>query len=146
MAKYINTTTQEVSTDSQIKKLHNNVSFSKVVDTFADLGYAPIFQTPPPEITELQTARKSGVTQDANGNWVDAWIISDLSQEELDARSAQRGVVARVTRNQALSASDWTQVADAPVDQAAWAAYRQALRDVPSQAEFPEDIIWPTEP
>jgi hypothetical protein len=28
----------------------------------------------------------------------------------------------------------------------AWATYRQALRDVPSQAGFPKTIVWPTKP
>ena len=27
-----------------------------------------------------------------------------------------------------------------------WATYRQALRDVTSQAGFPETIVWPTKP
>jgi hypothetical protein len=52
----------------------------------------------------------------------------------------------RSERNDLLSASDWTQVADAPVDQAAWASYRQALRDVPEQAGFPHDVAWPAKP
>jgi hypothetical protein len=53
---------------------------------------------------------------------------------------------ARTTRNTLLAASDWTQVADAPVDQAAWATYRQALRDITAQAGFPESINWPLSP
>ena len=52
----------------------------------------------------------------------------------------------REKRNFLLSESDWTQVADAPVDQAAWATYRQALRDIPSQAGFPNEVTWPVEP
>jgi hypothetical protein len=52
----------------------------------------------------------------------------------------------RAERNELLTASDWTQVPDAPVDQAAWATYRQALRDIPQQTGFPEDVVWPTEP
>jgi hypothetical protein len=52
----------------------------------------------------------------------------------------------RAERDGLLAASDWTQVADAPVDQAAWAAYRQALRDVPDQKGFPENVIWPVLP
>lgn len=35
-------------------------------------------------------------------------------------------------RNKELAACDWTQVEDAPVDKAAWAIYRQALRDLPA--------------
>lgn len=53
---------------------------------------------------------------------------------------------ARSKRNALLASSDWTQVADAPVDQAAWATYRQALRDVPEQEGFPASVVWPTPP
>ncbi|MDC1342001.1 phage tail assembly chaperone [Oceanospirillaceae bacterium] len=53
---------------------------------------------------------------------------------------------ARDKRNSLLSQSDWTQVVDATVDQTAWATYRQALRDVPAQAGFPENIDWPVAP
>lgn len=52
----------------------------------------------------------------------------------------------REQRNQLLAASDWTQVADAPVNKTAWAAYRQELRDVTSQVGFPVIIDWPVEP
>jgi len=52
----------------------------------------------------------------------------------------------RAERDRLLAASDWTQVLDAPVDQAAWAAYRQALRDVPQQEGFPHDVAWPVKP
>lgn len=53
---------------------------------------------------------------------------------------------ARAQRNALLAASDWTQVADAPVDQTAWAAYRQALRDITAQDFFPYTINWPVAP
>lgn len=52
----------------------------------------------------------------------------------------------RQQRNTLLSDSDWTQMPDAPVDKAAWAAYRQALRDIPNQAGFPQDVTWPDKP
>jgi hypothetical protein len=38
----------------------------------------------------------------------------------------------RYWRDCELARTDWTQVADAPLDQSAWATYRQALRDLPS--------------
>jgi len=53
---------------------------------------------------------------------------------------------ARLKRNALLAESDWTQLADAPVDNLAWAVYRQNLRDVPNQPGFPVTIIWPTQP
>lgn len=52
----------------------------------------------------------------------------------------------RNQRNTLLSSSDWTQVADAPVDKAAWATYRQELRDITAQAGFPTEVIWPVKP
>jgi len=52
----------------------------------------------------------------------------------------------RRERDALLAASDWTQVADAPVDSAAWAVYRQALRDVPQDYASPDDVVWPTPP
>ena len=52
----------------------------------------------------------------------------------------------RTQRDALLSQSDWTQVPDAPVDQQAWAEYRQTLRDIPQQAGFPTEITWPVEP
>jgi hypothetical protein len=52
----------------------------------------------------------------------------------------------RRERNERLNASDWTQVADAPVDQTAWATYRQALRDLPSVYTGDGPIPWPQEP
>lgn len=52
----------------------------------------------------------------------------------------------RTERNAKLTESDWTQVVDAPVDQAAWATYRQELRDITSQEGFPSEITWPVAP
>ena len=66
---------------------------------------------------------------------------------ELESRlESQLPQEVREKRNHFLKNSDWTQVSDAPVDQAEWATYRQALRDIPSQAGFPNEVTWPTEP
>jgi len=52
----------------------------------------------------------------------------------------------RAKRDALLAASDWTQVADAPVDAAVWATYRQQLRDLPQNYILPEEVEWPEEP
>lgn len=52
----------------------------------------------------------------------------------------------RYWRDGELAATDWTQVADAPVDKAAWAEYRQALRDLPSSNKDPRTIELPVAP
>jgi hypothetical protein len=52
----------------------------------------------------------------------------------------------RYWRNTKLAETDWTQVADAPVDKLAWANYRQALRDLPSSNADARKIQLPVEP
>lgn len=66
------------------------------------------------------------------------------SQEELE--NIVYSAKVRTKRNKLLAESDWTQVADAPVDQAAWATYRQALRDITEQDGFPVNVEFPAEP
>lgn len=59
---------------------------------------------------------------------------------------AMRWADIRAERDTKLAACDWTQVADAPVDGAAWADYRQALRDLPQAQTDPFNIVWPEPP
>jgi len=71
----------------------------------------------------------------------------DAMEAEWEAGADDRAAEeVRTKRDSRLAESDWTQVADAPVDKTAWATYRQALRDIPSQAGFPNTITWPVEP
>ncbi len=90
-----------------------------------------------------------------NGDDYDGLVwLSDTqkpSRATLDAawpvvRDALAWDAVRAERDRLLSASDWTQVADAPVDQQAWAVYRQALRDVPQDYATPDEVVWPTPP
>jgi hypothetical protein len=46
-----------------------------------------------------------------------------------------------------LTATDWTQLADAPdYIKDSYAPYRVALREIELQADYPDTIIWPTPP
>jgi hypothetical protein len=81
-----------------------------------------------------------------DGKWMLTKTVVAKTQEQMDADAAGKSAQIRQERNAKLSETDWTQVADAPVDQAAWAAYRQALRDVTAQAGFPWSVEWPTQP
>ena len=51
----------------------------------------------------------------------------------------------RAKRDQLLKDSDWTQLPDSPADKEAWATYRQALRDLPEAAAFP-NVAMPATP
>ena len=64
------------------------------------------------------------------------------SQEDIDAA----WVKLRSRRDGLLSLCDWTQVADAPVDDLVWAVYRQALRDLPANTADPMNPVWPEMP
>jgi hypothetical protein len=77
-----------------------------------------------------------------------AYIVQVASKtaEDIAIDTANQSDSVRTERDRLLKESDWTQILDAPVDRNAWAAYRQALRDVPSQAGFPWDVQWPTKP
>jgi hypothetical protein len=61
-------------------------------------------------------------------------------------KDAEQANSVRASRSEKLAKSDWTQVADAPVDKTVWATYRQALRDITAQEGFPWIIIWPDAP
>ena len=73
----------------------------------------------------------------------------DYAQWEIDRANEQVFLAeyARNKRNLLLDECDWTQLADVPQTiKDLWATYRQALRDVPQQAGFPENVTWPQKP
>jgi hypothetical protein len=58
-----------------------------------------------------------------------------------DATASQKLEQVRLWRNGELARTDWTQVADAPVDASAWATYRQALRDLPDTIDIDNPVL-----
>ena len=85
--------------------------------------------------------------------------VVEISDEEYAERQAQNlaaqtemlNVRNRETRNELLTASDWTQFNDSPLTDEAktsWATYRTALRDLPTNENWPslEDDDWPSAP
>lgn len=71
------------------------------------------------------------------------FAVRPYNADELEAQWTR----VREQRNQLLQSSDWTQIEDYDLgaDREAWAAYRQALRDLPDAAN-PFDITWPLAP
>jgi hypothetical protein len=105
--------------------------------------------TCPQEFLEMQAGAGEGVIESSVGfecriiNGVP--VVKDESELIAEVRAElEEGL--RLQRNLILKNTDWTQVEDAPVDRAAWAAYRQALRDLPEQEGFPESVVWPEIP
>lgn len=57
--------------------------------------------------------------------------------------------IVREKRDGLLTDTDWTQTDDAPLadtDRESMRKYRQALRDITSQEEFPQSVTWPEKP
>lgn len=68
------------------------------------------------------------------------WVLIQHTTAELVS-------IALAKRTQLLARSDWTQLPDVPLaTKTAWAPYRQALRDITYQPDFPKNIIWPNNP
>jgi hypothetical protein len=99
-------------------------------------------QQPPAYNPATQNLNQVNPTLTA-GDWLQTWQVTDASPEEIAERTEAKAAEVRQQRNQLLADCDWTQLPDAPVDTAAWAAYRQELREVPDQPGFPWEVIWP---
>mgnify|MGYP003648951894 FL=1 len=107
-------------------------------ETLAAFGVYKIVEATAPTV-DSKTHRQSRSIQQVDGVWTQVWTIQQLAQDTASAN-------VRGYRDRLLGASDWTQVADAPVDKTAWATYRQALRDASAQEGFPYTVEWPEQP
>jgi hypothetical protein len=93
---------------------------------------------PTQKLTSVEPYIENGVVYDV--------IVENKTPVELDAENTQKANEVRYKRNALLTQSDWTQLADAPVDNLAWAVYRQSLRDITLQAGFPFTVDFPVAP
>jgi hypothetical protein len=110
-----------------------------------DFGGDVVFEGPQAQPTRYQVGFADGVEQ-IEGKWYTKYSVADMGAEAIAALDAQQATAVRQQRTQMLKDSDWTQIADSTADKAAWAAHRQALRDVTAQAGFPWTIDWPEQP
>jgi len=150
---YVKITSGDVDTYpysvGQLRRENPNTSFPKQIPDEILESYGVLSVTFPdaPSIDD----RTQKIDQEATpslvaGAWTIRWTTSSKTADETAEYDADMAASNRDNRDNFLSQSDWTQVADAPVDATAWGTYRQALRDIPDQAGFPNDINWPTKP
>jgi hypothetical protein len=136
-----------------------DITTTEILD---NLGADVVFEGPQATGgTVYQYSQASGVEQ-LDGKWYTKHILGPVfidqvvdgvtttaAQQEVAykaSKDAEQAKSVRATRSEKLADSDWTQIADAPVDKAVWATYRQALRDVTAQSGFPWTITWPDAP
>ena len=165
MSEYRIRSTGEVKTQGQIRSDNPNVSLPKVWNANVNeaLGIDPVLASPKPNPSgDFKVVVRNGVTQDANGNWVYAWTEREMFTEytddegntvtvqaQKDAKvakdNAALAAIERATRDDLLKATDHYGLSDVTMSEA-MTTYRQALRDVPQQTDFPGTITWPTKP
>jgi hypothetical protein len=73
---YIQLETMKELTESEIRSLYPNTSFP--TPFVAPEGFAVVFPTPTPTVTELQVAVRDGVEVDSKGNYVEKWAVRDM--------------------------------------------------------------------
>ncbi len=139
--------TGAVMYEGEFRALHPNTSFPAQLSEqlLNSMGADVVFEGPQAQPTRYQVAFRDGVEQ-INGKWYTKHSVSDIDDEAKAALDLNQSRSVRSTRNTKLAECDWTQIADAPVNTQAWANYRQALRDIPTQTGFPWDIQWPEAP
>jgi hypothetical protein len=156
-------------TIGELRKDHPNVSFPKSINsaTLARYGVVGVVQGPQP--TEVGTYQK--VTRNSQpdydsdtGVWMINYTVSDMFadttddegnvttkaeheaayQATLDEQAATR---VRAERDRLIAETDWWASSDLTMTDEQ-TAYRQALRDITSHANFPylEEADWPTKP
>tara|TARA_R110001632_G_scaffold53915_4_gene132445 strand:+ start:2270 stop:2533 length:264 start_codon:yes stop_codon:yes gene_type:complete len=82
-----------------------------------------------------------------NGNLVSLTDVevADLISESDNYVKSFSAIDVRNQRDRLLSDTDWMALSDNTMTPA-WAAYRQALRDITAQEGFPYSVNWPTKP
>ena len=125
-------------------------------EVLASLGADVVLEGPQATCDRYQFSMRQGVEQ-IDGKWYTKYVAGPIftdgettaAQQEAAYKAqkdAEQAKNVRDERNKKLSECDWTQLADSTADKAAWATYRQALRDITKQAGFPWDITWPEAP
>ena len=121
------------------------------------LGVDPVLEGPQATGgTMYQYSQRDGVEQ-LDGQWYTKYVLGPVftdgettAAEQEAAYKAQKDTEqaknVRASRDTKLAECDWVVVkaleTGGPV-LADWAAYRQALRDLPSQNDFPWGVTWP---
>jgi hypothetical protein len=151
--------TGAVMYEGEFRALHPSTSFPQQIsaETLDEFGADVVFEGPQTTGGDVYQYSQAAGVELVNGKWFTKYILGpvftdgETTAAEQEAaykasKDADQAKSVRTSRNDKLKECDWTQVADAPVDQTVWAAYRQALRDISSQDGFPWTITWPTQP
>lgn len=133
-------------TIGQLRKDNRNVSFPKVMSDEVLAQFNMVKVAPTERPADDHTKNFTVTAAQVNGAWVEKWVSTSATQDEITERTFNKAAQVRAERDALLAATDYTQLADAPGDATAWATYREALRNLPTRSGFPWTMTWPTKP
>ena len=77
----------------------------------------------------------------------DGVVVLKSDAEQTAYKNNIKARAVRGERDKLLAETDWRDLPSYPgTNQDGWRTYRQELRDLPSQAGFPNNITWPVKP
>lgn len=135
-------------TVENMRYLFPNFNFNQIITTHLanQIGFAiyEFTNPPPPNGIYKKLAEGTPSLNTDNGIYYQNWQIVDMNDiEKLEwDRSVAKSV--RNERNRMLTASDWTQIPDAPITEAKreeYRVYRQELRDLSARSDFPHGVV-----
>jgi len=136
--------------EQNFRQIFPRTSFPKYLtaDVVESFGYGIYDYSSPPELTRYQKVTETTPIKSSEGIWKQTWQVSEMTSEEQTEKNNEKAQQVRLQRNSYLLASDWSQLADSPVDATTWATYRQALRNITEHENFPwlNDEDWPEKP
>jgi hypothetical protein len=158
--------TGAVMYQDEFRQLHTGLGLPKVLTEaiINEWGGDIVFEGPQATGgTVYQFSMRQGVEQ-LEGKWYTKYILGPVftdraaegdqpaqtAAEQETAykarKDAEQAASVRRDRTEKLKDCDWTQIADSTADKAAWATYRQALRDITTASGFPWTMTWPETP
>jgi len=137
-------------TARMLKEDNLNTSFPKKMtdEILASYGVYPVATADVPSVNHAtQNLTSADVPALINGVWTISWVVSDKTAEEIEQHDAGTADYNRHKRNILIAETDWWASSDLTMT-AEQTAYRQALRDITSHANWPhlEEADWPTKP
>lgn len=86
-----------------------------------------------------------------DNEWQQTWIQTPADSTLLATRQQEKAQLIRALRQNKLGSSDWTELPSVIAIHTSewaqeWQIYRQALRDITNQQDFPNSVVWPTPP
>lgn len=125
-----------------------SVSFPKYPsdELLIEWGVHRVIEQPLPQYNKrTQKVEKADKPELIEGKWFLTWYILEKTLEEIASYDNKSAEFIREERNKLLRDTDWRALSD-NILEPAWAAYRQSLRDITEQENFPISVNWPAIP